>query len=253
LFANERIDRIIKLLNDNGKVVVKELSLLFEVTEDCIRKDLKTLEQDGLIKRTYGGAILNRKTAPKSNVFNRRNDNLITKSKIAQKAFDLIEAGETIFLDISTTNILVADKIASGNKALTVITNMLDVVSALSKCAHVKVICIGGVFSRELDGFIGSTAIDSISKYNVNKSFIGSCGVDIFDKSVTTFDVEDGNTKKAIIKAGKKVFMVMSRDKFDVDGTYKFAELYDIDAIIVDELPESKICEYLKEIKIQLI
>lgn len=253
MFAEERLAKIIELLNIKGKVVVKELSREFEVTEDCVRKDLKILEQDGLIKRTYGGAVLSRKTAPLDDVSNRIYNNSEIKKKIAQKAYELIEDRETIFLDISTTNIFLAEQICNGNKQITVVTNMLDVVTALSKCSSVKIICIGGVFNKELDGFIGASAIESIAKYKVDKSFIGSCGVDIFDSSVTTFDVDDGCTKKAIINAGKKIYLVMGKDKFYFDGTYKFAQLYDIDAIIVDEIPEDKICIALDEMKVDLI
>ncbi len=253
MFAEERLDEIVKLLNQNGKIIVKELSKKFNVTEDCIRKDLKSLEKQGTIKRTYGGAVLNRIAAENSDIINRKNINIEAKKKIAEKVFDIIQPRETIFLDISTTNILIAEKIASGNKRLTVITNMLDIIKAFSDSDCVDVIGTGGVFNKELNGFIGSTAIDGISKYKVDRAFIGSCGVNLFDKSVTTFYVEDGNTKKAIIQSGKKVYLVMDSTKFYFDGTYKFADIYDVDAIVVNEKPDEKICNELEEINVEII
>ncbi|KPU27166.1 DeoR faimly transcriptional regulator [Caloranaerobacter sp. TR13] len=253
MFAEERLDQIIKLLNQNGKIIVKELSKRFNVTEDCIRKDLKSLEKKGIIKRTYGGAVLKRIAAQNSNIINRKNINIEAKKKIAEKAFDIIKPRETIFLDISTTNILIAERIANSNKRLTVITNMIDIINAFSNSDYVEVIGIGGVFNKELNGFIGSTAIESIAKYKVDRAFIGSCGVNTFDKSITTFYIEDGNTKKAIIQSGKKVYLVMENKKFYFDGTYKFADIYDIDAIIVDEKPEEKICNVLAEINVEII
>lgn len=253
MFAEERVQKIISLLNENKTVVVKELSKMFDVTEDCIRKDLKTLEKQGIIKRTYGGGILSRKSAPHNDILSRKNINLEGKMKIAEKAYKLIQSKETIFLDISSTNILIAEKIAKGNKKLTVITNMIDVIITFLYCDHVDVIGTGGMFNKELCGFVGSTAIEIISRYKVNRAFIGSCGVDMFDKSVTTFDGEDGNTKKAIIYSGKKVYLVMENKKFYYDGTYKFADIYDIDAIIVDEMPDEKICKELENINVALI
>jgi len=253
LFAEERIEKIIELLNEKEKVVVKELSKKFDVTEDCIRKDLKTLEKRGILKRTYGGGVLSRQAAPHNDILIRKNINLEAKMKIAEKAFELIKPRETIFLDISSTNILIAEKIAKGNKKLIIITNMIDIVRTFSKCEHVDVICTGGVFNKELNGFVGSSAIESISSHKVNRAFIGSCGVNMLDKSVTTFDVEDGNTKKAIIYSGKKVYLVMDSKKFYYDGTYKFADIYDVDAIIVDERPDEKICRELEEINVELI
>ncbi|MCB2340287.1 DeoR/GlpR family DNA-binding transcription regulator [Clostridium estertheticum] len=253
MFAEERVEKIIKLLNENQKVVVKELSKKFNVTEDCIRKDLKALEKQGIIKRTYGGGVLSRKSAPHNDILIRKNINLEEKLKIAEKAFELIQPSETIFLDISSTNMLIAEKIAKGNKKLLVITNMIDIFRTFSKCDHVEVIGAGGVFDKELNGFVGSTAIENISRHKVNRAFIGSCGVNMFDKSVTTFDVEDGNTKKAIICSGKKVYLVMESKKFYYDGTYKFADIYDIDAIIADEKPDEKICRELEKINVDLI
>ncbi|MBU3188487.1 DeoR/GlpR family DNA-binding transcription regulator [Clostridium bowmanii] len=253
MFAEERIEKIVQLLNENEKVVVKDLSKRFNVTEDCIRKDLKTLGKRGIIKRTYGGAVLLRQSAPHNDILSRVNINSEGKMKIAEKAFELIKPMETIFLDISSINILIAEKIAKGNKRLIVITNMIDIFRTFSKCDHVDVIGTGGVFNKELNGFVGSTAIESVSRHKVNRAFIGSCGVNMFDKSVTTFYMEDGNTKKAIIHSGKKVYLVMENKKFQYDGTYKFADIYDVDAIILDERPDEKICEELEEMSIEII
>lgn len=253
MFAEERVEKIIGLLNENSKVVVKELSKRFNVTEDCIRKDLKALEKRGILERTYGGGVLNRKSAPHYDISIRKNTNLEGKLKIVEKAFELIQSRETIFLDISSTNILIAEKIAKSNKKLIVITNMIDIIRCFSNCEHVDVIATGGVYNKELNGFVGSTAIEIISRHKVNRAFIGSCGLNMFDKSVTTFDMEDGNTKKAIIHSGKKVYLVMESRKFQYDGTYKFANIYDVDAIIVDEMPDEVICRELEENNVQLI
>ncbi|MGH4139690.1 DeoR/GlpR family DNA-binding transcription regulator [Clostridium sp.] len=253
MFAEERIERIIQLLNENEKVIVKELSKRFNVTEDCIRKDLKVLEKQGIIKRTYGGGVLSRKSAPHNDILSRVNINSEGKMNIAQKAYELIKPKETIFLDISSINILIAEKIAKGNKKLIVITNMIDIFRTFSKCDHVDVIGTGGVFNKELNGFVGSTTIESVSRHNPNRAFIGSCGVNMFDKSLTTFDMEDGNTKRAIIHSGKKVYLVMENKKFQYDGTYKFADIYDVDAIILDERPDEKICEELEKMRVEII
>ncbi|MDP4145018.1 MAG: DeoR/GlpR family DNA-binding transcription regulator [Bacillota bacterium] len=245
MFAAERLDEIINILHKEGKVVVKDLSNRFDVTEDCIRKDLKTLENKKLLRRTYGGAVLERKTAHSENIENRKDKNVDTKKIIAEKAYSLIENYETIFLDISTTNIILAELIAAGNKKVTIITNMIDVVKAFKTCCTSKVVCTGGIFNNELDGFTGAAAIDSISKYKFSKAFIGSCGVDIFDGSITTFDVEDGNTKREIIQSAKEVYLVMENKKFFIDGVYKFAHLEDVQAVITEERPNDDIYEVL--------
>lgn len=253
LFANERLEEIVKTLNIEGKVVVKDLSAKFNVTEDCIRKDLKVLENEKLLKRTYGGAVPIRKTALNVTIDKRITVNTKSKELIASKAFELIEDNETIFLDISTTNIILARLLASSFKNITVITNMVDIVSSFSECSHSKVICCGGVYNNKIDGFTGSVTIESIQKYKVDKAFIGSCGVNIFDKSVTTFDAEDGNTKKAIMSSGKQVYLVMDNSKFYFDGIYKFASLYDISTIITEGTPSEDICGVLSKTSTEII
>lgn len=245
MFAAERLDEILKILNKDGKVVVKELSNLFNVTEDCIRKDLKVLENQNLLHRTYGGGVLVRKSAKTESIGNRKDRDIDAKRIIAKKAFELIEENETVFLDISTINIRLSEIIAESSKRVTVITNMLDIVKSFSNNSLCKVIGIGGVFSRELDGFIGAAAIENISQYKVNKAFIGSCGIDIYDGSITTFDVEDGNTKKAIINSSKNVYLVMENRKFYIDGTYKFAHLQDVNSVITEEMPDASVMDIL--------
>ncbi len=253
MFAAERLDEILKILNREGKVVVKELSSQFNVTEDCIRKDLKVLENKNLLHRTYGGGVLVRKSAKTENIENRKDRDVDAKRIIARKAFELIEENETIFLDISTINIRLSEIIAASSKRVTVITNMLDIVKSFSNNNLCKVIGIGGVFNNELDGFIGAAAIENISQYKVNKAFIGSCGIDIYDGSITTFDVEDGNTKKAIINSSKNVYLVMENRKFYIDGTYKFAHLQDINSVITEEKPDEGVLEILNNSDTEII
>ncbi|PKM51642.1 MAG: DeoR/GlpR transcriptional regulator [Firmicutes bacterium HGW-Firmicutes-7] len=253
MFVEERLQEIINLLNLNGKIIVKDLSIKFDVTEDCIRKDLKILEKNGLIKRTYGGAVLSRESSLNRTIVSRKNLDIESKQRIAEKVYEIIKERETIFLDIASTNIVVAEYIAQGRKKMTVISNMVDVIQILSQCPNVEVIGIGGVLNKELSGFIGSSTIEYISKYKVDRAFIGSCGVDVADHSITTFLVEDGNTKRAIMNASKKTYLVIGSKKFYSDGVYKFAEIYDFDTIVVDEMPDPKVEYLLEQFNVNLV
>ncbi|XOQ60388.1 MAG: DeoR/GlpR transcriptional regulator [Clostridium sp.] len=254
MFMEERHNEILNILNREGKVIVNDLSKKFNVTKDCIRKDLKLLERKNLLKRTYGGAVSIRKAADFKKVDARKNFNIESKSIIAKKAFDLIENGDTVFLDISTTNIFLAKLISRCSKKLTVVTNMIDIISIInSEKNDIQIICPGGIICKDLNGFTGSTTIENISNYRFSKAFIGSCGVNILDSSVTTFDFEDGNTKKAIIRNSKVVYLVMENRKFYFDGNYKFATLDEIDAIITEDYPESNIINLLNKTNTKFI
>lgn len=253
MFAEERLLEILNILNSEGKVKVKELSRKFNVTEDCIRKDLKALENQGSLKRTYGGAVQIRESSNNYDIRARKEINVQSKTIIAGKAFDIIKDRETIFLDLSTTNILLAKILAESPKRATVVTNTLEILNILSFQNNITVVATGGILNKNLLGFTGSATIEFISKYKFDKSFIGSCGVDVFDRSITTFDIDDGITKKAIIEASKKSYLVMENNKFHFDGNYKFATLDDIDCIIIDELPNSETITILEDLNIKLL
>lgn len=253
MFAEERLQEILRILKTEGKLKVKELSTKFDVTEDCIRKDLKSLKNQGQLKRTYGGAVLVRESSQDHDVILRKDVDISTKNTIAMKAFNIIKDRETIFLDISTTNILLSKLLAKSKKRLTVVTNMLEILNILSKENNITVVSPGGVLNKELDGFTGISTIDFISKYKFDKTFIGSCGIDVFDRSITTFEIDDGITKKAIIESGKKNYIVMESKKFYFDGNYKFATIEDIDCIITNEMPKNEINLILDEFSIELI
>ena len=105
MLARERQNKIVEMVNTEGSVLVKELSELFDVTEDSIRKDLSLLEKKGLLNKTYGGAVKNRVNTHELYVSQRKGKNVEEKKEIARKDFELIEEGDLIFLDISTINI----------------------------------------------------------------------------------------------------------------------------------------------------
>lgn len=253
MFTEERLEQIIIILNKNGRVNVKELSEIFKVSEGMIRKDLQRLEREGFLKRTYGGAILNREIAKISPITARMNVNQSSKEIIAKKAFDLIEDGEVVFLEPSSINFLLAKLIANSNKKLTLITNMALIPPLFNDNETVKLICIGGVYDNKSGGVLGSEVIKSVSKYFFNKGFLGSSGVNLNTNSVGAANLEDGNVKELIVSNSKEVFLLVEKDKFNIDSTYKFAALEDFHAIITDSDITDEIRDKLKKIAVKLI
>ena len=250
MFTEERQEAILQKLREYGKVKVRSLSEEFHVTEDCIRKDLKTLEKAGHLKRTYGGAILSGDYPLDRDVIDRRTVNEEKKDIIAQKAFSLIRDNETIFLDISTSNIKLAKLLADSGRRLVVVSNMIDILQILA--ASPMITTVGGIMYRTVNGFMGSAAIEVIKQYSFDRAFIGTCGLDMTDLSVTTFGVEDGLTKKAAISSSRHTYVVMEKDKFYFNDSYKFTHFDDIDGIITDERPDPAAVGTLEAAGVQL-
>lgn len=253
MFVEERHDKIISKINEYGKVKVKELSEEFNVTEDCIRKDLASLESKGLIKRTYGGAILVRDNVHTVHVESRKSRDLEEKIKIAKRAEKLIKDEETIFLGISTLNIELAKIILKENRNIIVVTNMIEVMQIFSVSCNIKLIFIGGTFSRCKDGFLGTFSIDLINRFKFDISFMGVVGIDIHENSVLTYEMEDGLTKDSVLRVSKNCYMLAESSKFNRDGNYKFASINDFTGIITSENIEKSVLEKVEKYNIELI
>ena len=253
MFAEERLDKILQILNEKGKVSVNDLSKKFTLTKDAIRKDLQKLEKIGKLKRTYGGAILQREIARNIKVLNRINKDIDAKKNIINKSLKLIEEKDTIFLDISSTNLVLASALAELEKPLTIVTNMLDIMNKLSNSPQIKLIGIGGVYNSELNGYIGAAAIEQIKLYRIDKAFIGTAGINIKEKNLSTFDTEDGLTKKEIIKVSKEIILLANSSKFNQDGNYVFADLDVLNCIVTDLKMSSEQKENIESDNIKLM
>ena len=253
MFTEERQEAILATLHRNGKVKVRDLSEKFQVTEDCIRKDLKALENAGNLKRTYGGAILSQDYPLKRDVIDRRGVNVEKKKIIAEKAESLIRNDETIFLDISTTNIMVAKRLVANRKRVVVVSNMIDILQVLANSYLITAIGTGGTMYRTVNGFMGAATIEVIKNYSFDRAFIGSCGLDMTDSSITTLGVEDGLTKKDALASSRHKYIVMEKDKFYFNDSYRFAHFDDINGIITDEMPDSATISTLEAAGVNLI
>lgn len=253
MFAEERLEEILNILSETGRIKVKELSEKFNVSEGMIRKDLQKLEKTHSIQRTYGGAILNRKIATNTSISTRIHVNLSSKELIANKALDIIEDGDIIFLDASSINFLLAKLLSSSNKKITLVTNMPLIFPLFNNNETVDVICIGGIYDKKSGGLLGTEVTKSINKYNFNKGFIGSSGVNLIANSISTITLEDGNIKEAVIYHSKKTFLLVEKEKFNIDGTYIFASLDDLYSIITDCDIDEDIKELLNESSIQVL
>lgn len=235
MFLEERYEKIIEALKKDGRVTVKKLSADFNVTEDCIRKDLKSLENKNLLKRVYGGAILCKHHIDVKPVDERKNINLSEKKQIAANAFSLIENNDVIFLDITTTNLEIAKLIDASSLKVTIITNMIEIVSMLKESVNTKVICIGGEFNKEAGGIVGSAANNYIENFTFDKSFIGACGINNETGYISIINFEDGNTKHTVINNSNENYIVMESSKYNYDEFYKFASLSEVTAVITEK------------------
>lgn len=245
MFVKERWDLILQELKENGQVRVKDLASRFDVTEDLIRKDLKQLEMNGRLSRTYGGAVLKEQNIQKQIASRKKIPNMSAKKEIAKKAFELIEPGMILFLDISTTNVELAKRIAQAQIPVTVITNMLEIMNILAQ-SSINVIGVGGELDYGREGFIGAVAYESLRHFRFDLSFLGAVGVEPDNNAATILMANEGLTKKLIVERSTRKYLVCEMEKIYKQGNYQFATLDEFDGIILDQNPQEKDLEQLK-------
>ena len=234
MLPEERQKMIVQLVNEHGSVSVKELSARFALTEDSIRKDLTLWQKNGLLKKTYGGAL---KLMPDEDHFvsQRKPKYRAEKQRIAKKALQLLHDGETIFLDISTTNIELAKFLKTSGLSLTVVTNMVDVMTTMAGDEHNRLIFIGGTFSEGCDGFVGALTNRELAHYHFDRAFLGVVGLDLARQQATTYTPEDATTKEAILSASAESWLLLETRKLRKAGPHVFSDLRDVTGVLTEK------------------
>ncbi|MDO4170504.1 MAG: DeoR/GlpR family DNA-binding transcription regulator [Lachnospiraceae bacterium] len=255
MFVEERQEKILELLYVNGKVKVKELSQMFEVTEDCIRKDLASMEKRELLKRTYGGAILREDLHPgHTNIVSERNDkNIKEKKAIAKKAVKLLKDGDVIFLDISTTNMELAKEIIQSGLKVRVVSHMLDIANLFANSGKADFVMLGGDLNRSQNSTLGAITLKMMEAFRFDYAFLGVVGADVSTNEISTYLPEDGVMKHQAIKCSYTTYLMMEKKKFDFKGNYVYTTFEDVDGVICEKNPSEEIREVLEKYDIELI
>jgi DeoR/GlpR family transcriptional regulator of sugar metabolism len=233
MLAAERRNSIEKLITEKGSVLVVDLAKQFNVTTETIRGDLYKLEKQGVLFRTYGGAMIAGNSEADSAINERDTVNFEGKQRIGLEAAQMIRGGETIFLDASTSSLHVARSI-KNKRGITVITNAEKVVTELSSCADLHVICTGGVLNARNMSFSGRIAENNIREnYFADKIFFSCKGVTI-EHGLVDVNETEAEIKKAMIKNSKNVIFLCDHNKIGKLGVSRVASFSDIDCMITD-------------------
>lgn len=220
---------IVQLLEQDGAVKVSELKKLLKVTDKTIREDLERLEQQGLLKRIHGGAVLPEGGAALLPMKFAPHKLLREKAEIAEAAVKHIEKDDIIALDGGSTTLEIAKRM--DNQPLTVITNDLYIISELVKKEQIRLVVPGGYRHRNL--LIGPESIEFMQKLNIQKAFISTTGIHP-EYGFTIFTSELIEEKQTMIQTAKSVYCVADHSKFDKCALLTFADFGTIQTIITD-------------------
>lgn len=250
VLAIERRNLILEKLQDSKKVVVSELSKLYNVSEETIRRDLEKLEQEGYATKSYGGAVLNENVGFDMPLTVRSRKNVAAKQKIAEIAASIIHDGDHIMLDASSTDLFIA-KAIKNKQRLTVVTNSIEIILELSEVPGWTVISTGGTLKEGYLALIGPEAEKSAQAYYADKAFV-SCKALNREHGIMDSLQQFTSLKKVTIESAAKSYLVLDSSKFDKTAFSRIDTMGRIHGVITDQRPSDYWVEFFEREGIKL-
>ena len=251
MLAIERRNEILEKLQAERRVVVSELSALYDVSEETIRRDLDKLENDGYAIKSYGGAVINENSNLDLPYNVRKNTNVLGKQKIAALISEMVHDGDNIMLDASSTAVAIA-KAIKNKKDLTVITNSLEIALELIETPGCNVISTGGVATGSSFALVGSVTDKTIRSYYVDKAIISCKGIDMY-AGFTESDERLANNNASMFYMAKTKILAIDSSKFNKIAFAKIGDLKEISKIVTDKKPEEEWLQKFEELGVECI
>jgi DeoR/GlpR family transcriptional regulator of sugar metabolism len=251
LSSEERQNNIIYLLNRQGRLSVGEVVEQFRVSQATARRDLETLAEQGKLQRVHGGAIPLLQAPPELPILQRASANSEEKIRIGKIAATLVQDGDTILLGSGTTVAEVALALRQ-RKRLTVITNSLPVLNALSGISDISVIALGGVLRISELSFIGHITEQALAEVRADRVIIGVHALNL-EQGLTNDYIPETMTDRAILHAGQEVIVVADHSKVNTVSTALLAPITSIHTLVTDSKTPSEFLEALTAIGVRVI
>ncbi|WP_419892753.1 DeoR/GlpR family DNA-binding transcription regulator [Oceanobacillus kimchii] len=234
MFASERRNKIINLLQEQKRITVKDIALQIGVSEATLRADLNKMENDGLLTRTHGGAVINDENENETSFSARKKRNKEEKIQICKNAFDLIEEKQCILLDASSTALELARLLNQSSKRVTVVTSGIQTAFELKDNPDITTILIGGVVTKKSASIEGTLGIDILDSVNIDIMFTSANALS-FENGLEDFNLYEVQLKKEIIRRASKVIALIDSTKIGKSSSAVFAKFDQIDRIITDQ------------------
>ncbi len=241
----KRHQDILERLQEEKYVEVSDLCKSLNVSAVTIRKDLKILEEKGLLFRTHGGASLDNPYINDRPVNEKEKISVSEKNEIAEAAAQLILENDSIMIASGTTVQALARCIRPKGK-LTVITSSLNVTLELIKFKEVEVLQLGGYVRHSSSSVVGNYAAYILDNISCSKLFLSVDGIDL-EYGLSTTHLEEAQLNKRMLSAAQKIILLVDSSKFGKKSFAKICDLDQIDEIITDKGISLSLIEKLEE------
>ena len=236
--TTQRRYEIYEKLKKDKTVQVSELAKVYSVSLMTIRRDLDSLENQGLATKSNGGATLNESSSTEPSFEIKEGMSQSDKKEIAIYASTLIQDGDSIYLDCGTTCLELFKRI--HHKKITIFTNFWKILQYLNRNTKAKIIMAPGVYNPVTQAALSESTIQFFQNYYIDKAFISVLGLDL-DYGVSIPSMSDALVKKAILDSSNKKICMVDHTKFHKKYMSKIANIDDFDMIITDDKLESDI------------
>jgi len=215
----ERLKKIKQYMGEHKESEIDDFKSFLDCSESTIRRDVKILVQQGILKEHHGSVELLEKNINDTFINQRLNENIDKKDKIGNHASKLISDDSFIYIDAGSTTYHLIKHLQAKN--LTVCTNGLNIATELVK-RNIETIIINGTIKPTTFAVVGEDAIESIANYNFDMAFMGTNGVS--SKGYSTPDIKEGILKKKVIEKSRQAFILTDASKMNRTTAYIFAE-----------------------------
>lgn len=246
----DRLDAIADFVLTTGTARIEDLAEMFAVSSMTIHRDLDALDQKGILRKTRGVA-----TAVASSLFEaspeyRVRQSRLEKQAVAEAAFELIEPGQAILLDDSTTGIHLAELLPQ-KLPLTVITNFHRIVDLLIEHSGIQTIVTGGQYDRSSEAFMGTLTLDALETLRADVVFMSSPAVT--DGMCFHQHHQAVLIKRAMVQAAAHKVLYLDHSKFSMTALHASTPISDFDTVIVDSLTSPEHIEEIRKMQVELI
>jgi DeoR/GlpR family transcriptional regulator of sugar metabolism len=243
MLAAQRQQRILDMVLKSGAVSTAGAARSLGISEETARRDFEKLEAEGLLSRSHGGAIRLNDSHRDLPLDSRESANVEEKRNVANAALSLINPGDSLFFDASSTVFHLARLLP--NIDLTVLTTALNVAIELARRPSVRVILTGGAVDHGSLSCHGDLAATTLERCHVQKAFLSCRGVDP-QRGLSEASLEQADQKRKIMNLAGQTILLADHTKFDVKSSWFFAKLSDLDTFIADRKPGRAVMQALK-------
>lgn len=241
---DERRHEIVKLVQNGKTVQVDELAERLAVSRMTIHRDLDLLESRGLLRKERGGATAESSLLFESNFHYRFQSFQEEKRALARAARALIEPGNVVMIDDSTTTLMICEELETIEH-VTVITNSLAVCEKMRDRGNVHLILTGGSYNDTLQGFYGLVCEQTLSKLRADWAFLSASsaiGVSLYHQ-----DQEVVRMKRALMASAERSVLLLGASKFKSRALNHFAEISEFDRVFIDRQVDEATAQRLRQ------